>query len=89
MHAALEEFAGFGFHDGCLNRVVETAGISKGSMDCVEGTEDLSADLAKTELQRLFDQGPFPVPDGGDAETFSPTLEDYDLRSRTALSAAA
>jgi AcrR family transcriptional regulator len=32
LRAALEEFAARGFHDASLNRVIEAAGISKGSM---------------------------------------------------------
>jgi AcrR family transcriptional regulator len=32
LRAALDEFAAHGFHDASLNRVIEAAGISKGSM---------------------------------------------------------
>ena len=62
--AAVEEFARHGFHDASLNRVIETAGISKGSMYYYfDGKEDLYAYVARVELERLFaDLAPFTVP---------------------------
>jgi AcrR family transcriptional regulator len=87
LRAALEEFAARGFHDASLNRVIEAAGISKGSMYYYfDGKEDLYTYLAQTELERLFARlGPFPVPSEADAEVFWSTLEDYCLRLMTAL----
>jgi AcrR family transcriptional regulator len=88
-HAALAEFAAHGFHDASLNRVIEAAGISKGSMYYYfDGKEDLYAHVARTELDGLFARlGPFPVPDT-DPDIFWSTLADYYLRLMTALSAS-
>lgn len=88
--AALEEFAAHGFHDASLNRMIESAGISKGSLYYYfDGKEDLYAHLTQTELERLFGAlGPFSVPDSADADAFWSTLESYYLRSITALSAS-
>lgn len=85
--AALEEFAARGFHDSSINRVIDAAGISKGSMYYYfDGKEDLYAYLAQTEFERLLARlGPFPVPSDGDADAFWSTLEDYYLRLMTAL----
>ena len=62
LRAALEEFAAHGFHDASLNRVIEAAGISKGSMYYYfDGKEDLYAYVTRTELERLFaGLGPLP-----------------------------
>ena len=62
--AALEEFAAHGFHDASLNRVIDAAGISKGSMYYYfDGKEDLYIHVARVELERLFARlGPFPDP---------------------------
>lgn len=89
LSAALDEFAAHGFHDASLNRVIEAAGISKGSMYYYfDGKEDLYAYVTRTELERLFaGLGPFPVPSGGDADAFWPTLQDYYLQLMTALAA--
>ena len=90
LHAALEEFAAHGFHDASLNRVIDAAGISKGSMYYYfDGKEDLYAHVARVELERLFaDLGPFPVPAGGDADNFWSTLKNYYLRLMTTLAAS-
>jgi AcrR family transcriptional regulator len=85
--AALEEFAARGFHDASINRVIDAAGISKGSMYYYfDGKEDLYAYLTQTEFERLWARlGPFPVPSEGDAAAFWSALEDYYLRLMTAL----
>jgi AcrR family transcriptional regulator len=90
LHAALAEFAAYGFHDASLNRVIEAAGISKGSMYYYfDGKEDLYAYVARTELERLFARlGPFPVPSDADPDAFWSTLADYYLRLMTALAAS-
>ena len=64
VRAARDEFAGRGFHDASLNRVIEAAGISKGSMYYYfDGKEDLYAYIVRTELEHLFDHlGPLHVP---------------------------
>jgi AcrR family transcriptional regulator len=85
--AAVEEFARHGFHDASLNRVIETAGISKGSMYYYfDGKEDLYAYVARVELERLFaDLAPFTVPAGDDADAFWSALAAYYLRLMRAL----
>jgi len=90
LQAALTEFAAKGFHDASLNRVIEQAGISKGSMYYYfDGKEDLYAHVTQHELQRLFDGlGPLPVPDDGDADQFWTTMADYYVRLMTAITAA-
>jgi AcrR family transcriptional regulator len=90
LHAALQEFAAHGFHDASLNRVIDAAGISKGSMYYYfDGKEDLYAYLAQTELERLFARmGPFPVPNDADPDAFWSTLADYYLQLMTALAAS-
>ncbi len=89
VRAARDEFAGRGFHDASLNRVIEVAGISKGSMYYYfDGKEDLYAYVVQTDLEQLFARlGPFPVPDDGSADAFWSTLEDYYRRLMTALTA--
>jgi AcrR family transcriptional regulator len=90
LRAALDEFAAHGFHDASLNRVIDAAGISKGSMYYYfDSKEDLYAHVARTELERLFVRlGPFPVPSDDDADAFWATLADYYLRLMTALNDA-
>jgi AcrR family transcriptional regulator len=90
LRAALDEFASKGFHDASLNRVIEKAGISKGSMYYYfDGKDDLYAHVARSELQQLFASvGPFPVPDDGDANTFWSTMESYYIRLMTGLTAS-
>jgi AcrR family transcriptional regulator len=89
VRAARDEFAGRGFHDASLNRVIEAAGISKGSMYYYfDGKEDLYAYIVQTDLEQLFARlGPFPVPDSDSADAFWSTLQDYYLRLMTALTA--
>lgn len=90
LYAALAEFADHGFHDASLNRVIEAAGISKGSLYYYfDGKEDLYAHVARTELERFFaHRGPFPVPEGADAETFWVTLKGFYARVLLALDAS-
>jgi len=85
--AALDEFAAHGFHDASLNRVIETAGISKGSMYYYfDGKEDLYAHVLRTELGGLLTRlGPLELPDDGGPDGFWNTLQDYYLRAMTAL----
>ena len=62
LRAALDEFAAHGFHDASLNRIIDAAGISKGSMYYYfDGKEDLFAHVARVEFERLFTTiGPSP-----------------------------
>jgi AcrR family transcriptional regulator len=89
VRAARDEFAGRGFHDASLNRVIEAAGISKGSMYYYfDGKEDLYAYIVQTDLEQLVAHlGPFHVPDDKTADGYWSTLEDYYLRLMTALTA--
>lgn len=87
VQAALDEFATHGFHDASLNRVIEAAGISKGSLYYYfDGKADLFAYVARTGLGALIDQvGPLPDLGAGDADAFWSILEDYYLRLSRAL----
>lgn len=90
VQAALDEFATRGFHDASLNRVIEAAGISKGSMYYYfDGKEDLYGYVAQFGLAGLFEQvGPLPELDVGDADDFWAILSDYYLRLMRALVAS-
>ena len=89
LRAALDEFAAHGFHDASLNRVIEAAGISKGSMYYYfDGKEDLYAHVARVELEQLFARlGPFPVPATMTRTPSGRRLANYYLRLMTALDA--
>ncbi len=85
--AALDEFASYGFNAASLNRIIDAAGISKGSMYYYfDGKEDLYAHVAHVELGRLFEvTGPFPAPTARAPDDFWSALEDYYLRITGAL----
>ncbi|HWT51730.1 MAG TPA: TetR/AcrR family transcriptional regulator, partial [Caulobacter sp.] len=70
VQAALSEFAAHGFHDASLNRVIEAAGISKGSLYYYfDGKEDLFAYVAQAGLGGLIAEvGPLPDLGAGDAD---------------------
>ena len=88
--AALEEFAAHGFHDASLNRVIEAAGISKGSMYYYfDGKEDLYAHVVRVELDQLLARaGPFDSPADSDPDAFWSALENYYLQLMSALETA-
>lgn len=90
LSAALEEFAAHGFHDASLNRVIESAGISKGSMYYYfDGKEDLYAHVARVEMERLFARvGRCEVETPDDPDAFWSALENYYLQLMSALEAA-
>ncbi|HEY5319472.1 MAG TPA: TetR/AcrR family transcriptional regulator [Galbitalea sp.] len=90
VQAALDEFAAHGFHDASLNRVIDAAEISKGSMYYYfDSKEDLYAYVAHLGLARLFEQvGPLPDLGVGDADAFWSVLGDYYLRLMRALVAS-
>ena len=90
LSVALEEFAAHGFHDASLNRVIESAGISKGSMYYYfDGKEDLYAHVARVELERMVARvGPFDIPAAGDPDAFWSALENYYLQLMSALETA-
>lgn len=89
LRAALDEFAAHSFHDASLNRVIEVAGISKGSMYYYfDGKEDLYVHVARVEFERLFaGVEPLPIPVAADPEIFWSRLENYYLELMTALAA--
>lgn len=90
VQAALDEFATHGFHDASLNRVIDAAGISKGSMYYYfDGKEDLYAYVAQRGLAELFEQvGPLPDLGVSNAGAFWSVLGDYYLRLMRALIAS-
>lgn len=90
VQAALDEFAAHGFYDASLNRVIDAAGISKGSMYYYfDGKEDLYAYVAHLGLAGLLEQvGPLPDLGVADADAFWSVLGDYYLRLMRALSAS-
>lgn len=90
LRSAREEFAAHGFRDASLNRVIEAAGISKGSMYYYfDGKEDLYTHVTRTEFEGLFAAvGVLPDLGNGDADEFWSSLEDYYLRLMTALAAS-
>ena len=87
LRAALDEFAAHGFSAASLNRIIDAARISKGSMYYYfDGKEELYAHVARVELAGLFESaGPFPVPTARDPDVFWSTLEDYYRRIMSAL----
>ena len=90
LRAAFDEFATHGFRSASLNRIIDAAGISKGSMYYYfDGKEELYAHVARGELGRLFESaGPFPVPAARDPDAFWSTLEDYYRRIMVAFAAS-
>ncbi len=90
LRAALDEFAAHGFRDASLNRVIDAAGISKGSMYYYfDGKEDLYAHVTRIEFERLFaDLGSFAVPPEPDPDAFWATLERHYLDVMTRLAAS-
>jgi AcrR family transcriptional regulator len=90
LQAALEEFAAYGFHDASPNRVIEAAGISKGSMYYYfDGKEDLYAHVVHTELERLFaGLEPFRCRATPTRTASGRLLADYYLRLMAALVAS-
>ncbi len=87
--AALDEFAAHGFHDASLNRVIEAAGISKGSLYYYfDGKEDLYAYVARVELEAMLARaGSSDVVAAVDPDAFWSDLTDYYLQLMSALEA--
>ena len=87
LRAAFDEFATHGFHSASLNRIIDAAGTSKGSMYYYfDDKEELYAHVARGELGRMFEAaGPFPVPAARNADAFWAALEDYYRRIMTAF----
>ena len=89
LRAALDEFAAHGFHDASLNRIIDAAGISKGSMYYYfDGKEDLFAHVARVEFERLFAAvGPVALPGEPGPDAFWSAVERYYLDAMTGLAA--
>ncbi len=90
LRAALDEFAAHGFNGASLNRIIDAAHISKGSMYYYfDGKEDLYAYVVRVEFGRLFDAaGPFPIPTARAPEAFWAALRDDYLRLVGALASS-
>lgn len=90
VRAALDEFASHDFSTASLNRIIEAAGISKGSMYYYfDGKEELYAHVARVEIGRLFEAaGPFAVPTARDPDAFWSAIEDYYVRIMGAFAAS-
>ena len=87
--AALDEFAAHGFHDASLNRIIDAAGTSKGSMYYYfDGKEDLFAHVTRVEFERLFaTAGTIPLAAEPGSDAFWSAIERYYLDTTTALAA--
>ena len=81
LRAALDEFAAHGFHDASLNRIIDAAGISKGSMYYYfDGKEDLFAHVTRVEFERLLTAvGPVDIPAEPGPVAFWSAVESYYL----------
>jgi AcrR family transcriptional regulator len=86
---ALEEFASRGYYEASLNRVIEAAGISKGSMYYYfDGKEDLYVHVTRGAIAQLFARvGVAPDLEAADADSFWSLVADYYLQLMRALAA--
>ena len=87
--AALDEFAAHGFHDASLNRIIDAAGISKGSMYYYfDEKEDLFAHVTRVEFEHLFAAlGPVHLPAEPGPDAFWSAVQAYYLDSMAAMAA--
>lgn len=87
LRAAASEFAAHGFAEASLNRVIEAAGISKGSFYYYfDDKADLYAHVVREELRGLLERaGPFGLPEAVDADGFWTELAGHYLRTMAAL----
>lgn len=90
LDVALQEFAAHGYNGASLNRIIEAAGVSKGSMYYYfDGKDDLYAHVIRLQLEALIERGgPLPVPEVQEPDAFWATLEDYYLRLMRMLAAS-
>ena len=88
LSAALAEFSARGFHDASLNRVIEAAGISKGSFYYYfDGKDDLYAHVARVEVERLLSAvPPFDLSAATTPDAFWTALETFYRPSMTGWS---
>lgn len=86
--AAAEEFAERGYEGASLNRIIDEAGISKGSLYYYfEDKQDLFVTVWRRAIDRLLeDAGPFD-PQQLDAETYWDEFREWVRRSMEAMHA--
>ncbi|HKJ91527.1 MAG TPA: helix-turn-helix domain-containing protein [Longimicrobiales bacterium] len=86
--AAAEEFAERGYESASLNRIIDDAGISKGSLYYYfEDKEDLFATTWRRAVERLLaDAGPFE-PEKLESDTYWDEFREWVRRSMEALHA--
>ncbi len=89
LRAALDEFAAHGFHDASLNRIIDAARISKGSMYYYfDGKEDLFTHLVRFEFERLFATvGAVDIPAEQGPDAFWSAVNSYYLDALAGLAA--
>ena len=82
LDAARREFVTHGFAAASLNRIIQAAGVSKGTMYYYfDGKDDLYADVIRRQLERFAaSAGALPVPQGSQPDRFWATLTDYAQR---------
>ncbi len=87
LDAARREFVTHGFAAASLNRIIQAAGVSKGTMYYYfDGKDDLYADVIRRQLQRFAaSSGALPVPQGSHPDQFWATLTDYAQRMLSLL----
>lgn len=88
--AALAEFAAHGFHDASLNRIIESAGISKGSLYYYfDDKGDLYTHVARVELERMIAQvDTFDAAAASNPDAFWSALQHHYLQLMSALGTA-
>ena len=81
LDAAAAEFAANGYAAASLNRIIEAAGISKGSLYYYfDDKEDLYAHVLRREIVGLVERtGPVPVPETSDPDVFWSELTEAYL----------
>jgi AcrR family transcriptional regulator len=80
--AAANEFAEHGYGAASINRIIDAAGISKGSLYYYfEGKEDLFATTMEQAIERVLGQSGFMPPSQLSAESFWNTFREVMRRS--------
>ncbi len=89
LDAALREFAAHGFAAASLNRIIETAGVSKGAMYYYfDGKDDLYADVIRRQLERVIERvGPADAPDESGPDAFWAAIERFYAQTMQLLGA--
>ena len=82
LEAAAVEFSARGYGGASVNRIIDQAGISKGSLYYYfEDKEDLFATVMEQALTRMKDGADLPPPEDLTADTFWNTFRDLMRRS--------